>query len=227
MAPRRTMGTRMPAIGGVLLCGGQSRRMGQPKAWLPIAGEPLLCRVARQLAEVVAPVVVVAAPEQPLPPLPGDIRIVYDERPNRGPLQGMATGIRAVAEECEAVFVSACDVPLLRPSFIRTLCEQLGDELALVPWANHQAYPLSAIYRVSVLPTIDQFLREDRLRVRDLLLVVPTRYLTPADFATVDPQLESLCNVNTPEEYAQSLRTLGLEATADTLAERPEPAEDS
>ena len=57
-------------IAGIVLCGGQSKRMGKPKAWLPFGGELMLPRVVRILRTVVAPVVVVAAPDQDLPPLP-------------------------------------------------------------------------------------------------------------------------------------------------------------
>ena len=48
-------------VAGVVLCGGQSSRMGRPKAWLPITGELMLPRVVRLVSEVVSPVVVVAA----------------------------------------------------------------------------------------------------------------------------------------------------------------------
>ena len=51
-------------VGGIVLCGGQSTRMGRPKAWLPFAGELMLQRVLRLLGTVVQPIVVVAAPEQ-------------------------------------------------------------------------------------------------------------------------------------------------------------------
>src|SRR5438309_1987872 len=70
-------------VGGIVLCGGQSSRMGRPKAWLPIAGELMLPRVVRLLSQVVAPVVVVAAPEQDVPPLPAEVTLVRDEEQGR------------------------------------------------------------------------------------------------------------------------------------------------
>ncbi|HZZ79106.1 MAG TPA: nucleotidyltransferase family protein, partial [Gemmataceae bacterium] len=77
-------------VGGVILCGGQSSRMGRPKAWLPIGDEVMLPRIVRLLRETVAPLVVVAAAGQDLPELPADTKIVHDEQPGRGPLQGIA-----------------------------------------------------------------------------------------------------------------------------------------
>lgn len=66
-------------VAGIVLCGGMSQRMGRPKAWLPFGGELMLPRVVRLLSEVVSPVIVVAAPEQELPPLPAGIAVVRDE----------------------------------------------------------------------------------------------------------------------------------------------------
>ena len=53
--------------GGIILCGGQSTRMGSSKALLPFGAETMLQRVVRLLATVVSPIVVVAAAEQSLP----------------------------------------------------------------------------------------------------------------------------------------------------------------
>ena len=48
-------------VGGVILCGGRSSRMGRPKALLPFGEETLLTRMVRILSGVVDPIVVVAA----------------------------------------------------------------------------------------------------------------------------------------------------------------------
>src|SRR2546423_5298546 len=101
--------------GGIVLCGGQSSRMGRPKAWLPMAGELMLPRVVRLLGEAVSPIVVVAAPEQDLPPLPAEVKVVRDEEKGRGPLQGLAAGLTALQGEVDAAYASSCDVPFLRP----------------------------------------------------------------------------------------------------------------
>src|SRR5437764_7598096 len=98
-------------VGGIILCGGQSKRMGRPKAWLPFGGELMLPRVVRLLGEAVAPVVVVAAPGQDVPPLPAGVRVVRDEREARGPLQGLAAGLDALQGVADAAYVSSCDVP--------------------------------------------------------------------------------------------------------------------
>jgi molybdopterin-guanine dinucleotide biosynthesis protein A len=57
----------MAGIGGIVLCGGHSSCMGQPKSWLPFGNELLLPRVVRLLGEAVAAIVGVAARDQKVP----------------------------------------------------------------------------------------------------------------------------------------------------------------
>src|SRR5258708_825712 len=140
----------MIQVGGIVLCGGQSTRMGRPKAWLPFGDELMLPRVVRLLAEVVAPIVVVAAPGQDLPPLPSDVVVVFDSVQGRGPLQGLTTGLAALphgTETTDAAYVSSCDVPLLLPVFVRRVIELLGASEACVPQVHGFLHPLAAVYR--------------------------------------------------------------------------------
>src|SRR6516164_10798270 len=89
---------------GIILCGGRSSRMGRPKAWLQFGPELMLQRVLRILSEVVSPIVVVAAPEQEVPPLSPDVQIVRDEREGFGPLQGLAAGLQGLQGRAEAAY---------------------------------------------------------------------------------------------------------------------------
>ncbi len=109
-------------IAGIVLCGGESRRMGRPKLSLPFGPTSLLTRVVLTLKEVVEPVVVVAAADQTLPDdLPASTIITRDERPGLGPLGGLAAGFASLPEKTVAAFVSACDVPLLSADFVRRM----------------------------------------------------------------------------------------------------------
>lgn len=191
---------------GIVLCGGRSSRMGAPKAWLRIGDEHMLARVARIVAEVAGPVVVVAAPDQDVPPLPPGVRIVRDEIEGRGPLGGLAAGLAALEGEADVVYLSACDVPLLKPAFVRTVCDALHEARAAVPRAGGHLHPLAAAYSCDVLPVVRALLAADRLRMTDLLAAVPTHIIEAHEFADTDPGLDSLRNVNTPEEFADALR---------------------
>jgi molybdopterin-guanine dinucleotide biosynthesis protein A len=192
--------------GGIVLCGGQSKRMGRPKAWLPFAGELMLPRVVRLLSEVVNPVVVVAAPEQDVPPLPLDVLIVRDADKGRGPLQGLAAGLAALRDKADAAYLSSCDVPFLQPAFVRRLIDLLGDHAICVPRAGGYHHPLAAVYRLEVANAVARLLAEDRLRPFFLFEAVPTRVVEAHELAEVDPTLQTLRNLNTPEDYEAALR---------------------
>jgi molybdopterin-guanine dinucleotide biosynthesis protein A len=197
-------------VGGIILCGGQSKRMGRPKAWLPFGAELMLPRVVRLLGEVVSPIVVVAAPEQDVPPLTSEIAIVRDEERGRGPLQGLAAGLEALRGRADAAFASSCDVPFLRPAFVRRLIDLLGDHLIAVPRVGGYHHPLASVYRIDVAAAVRRLLAEDRLRPFFLFEAVPTRVVEPEELAEADPTFETLRNLNTPEEYEAALHDAGL-----------------
>jgi molybdenum cofactor guanylyltransferase len=199
----------MDRAGGIVLCGGKSSRMGRPKAWLPFGDEVLLHRVVRILREVLDPVVVVAAPSQELPSLPSTVLIARDDREHLGPLNGLATGLEALAGRAEVVYLSSCDVPFLRAAFVRRVIAELGTADVCIPETGGFKHPLAAAYRPRVLPIVRKLVAADRLRPVYLLDAVPTRILNETDLADADPGLASLRNVNTPEEYMVALRDAG------------------
>ncbi len=201
----------MLRVGGIVLCGGKSRRMGQPKAWLPFAGERMLPRVVRLVAAAVEPVVVVAAPGQDLPPLQAQITVLRDQKEDQGPLEGLRVGLEALQDRCDAVFLSSCDVPLLAPAFVRRLIDLLGEHVICVARDDDYLHPLAAVYRIGVGNTIPRLLTANRRRLIDLFDEVPTRIVTIGELVDVDPMLCSLRNMNTPEEFARALAEIDEE----------------
>jgi len=193
-------------IGAIVLCGGESRRMGSPKAWLPFLGEPMLLRVIGILQEVLDPLIVVAAPEQDLPELPPDVHIARDATPGQGPLQGLATGLAALANRADAAYVSSCDVPLLQTAFVRCLIDLLDDNDIVVPREDGFYHPLAAIYRTSILPGVEAALQAGERRVVAAFDRCRVRIVPVEDLRKVDPNLRSLQNVNTPDDYQAILK---------------------
>jgi molybdopterin-guanine dinucleotide biosynthesis protein A len=113
-------------VGGIVLCGGRSSRMGRPKAWLPFGVELMLQRVVRVVRAAADPVVVVAAPGQDVPPLPPEVEVVRDEVEGKGPLGGLAAGLAALDGKADAAYLSSCDVPFLKPEFVERVVSFLG-----------------------------------------------------------------------------------------------------
>lgn len=198
-------------VGGIVLCGGRSSRMGQPKAWLPFGEELMLPRVVRILSAVVEPIVVVAAPGQDVPPLPPSVTITRDPEEGRGPLQGLAAGLTGLANQCDAAYLSSCDVPFLQPAFVRRLMDLLGESSICVPHVGDYYHPLAAVYRTDVLPTVQELLTANRLRPVFLFESLPTRIVTADELREVDPVFQSLRNLNTPDDYQAALRDLNMQ----------------
>jgi molybdenum cofactor guanylyltransferase len=189
--------------GAVVLAGGRSTRMGRDKASLPFGHETLLQRVVRVLADCVAEVVVVARPGQDLPEMPRDVRLAHDEVEDRGPLGGLAPGLRA--SRAEAVFATACDAPFVDPRVVELLFARLGVADVSVAEAQGFTHPLCAVYRTRIAPQIDGLVAAERLRPVFLFDLVRTVRVTQPELVAIDPELRFLANCNTPEAYAAAL----------------------
>lgn len=196
--------------GAIVLCGGKSSRMGRDKATLPFGAEQMLQRVVRLISQVVDPttIVVVAAPGQQLPELPKPTIVTRDERPGRGPLEGIAAGMRSLPKLVDAIYATSCDVPLLAPEFVQCMFDSLSNNQIAVPFDGQFHHPLAAVYHTSILPIVQSLLDADELRPRALFARVATAYVPVDLLRSVDPKLATLMNLNTPEEYQAALQQL-------------------
>lgn len=199
-------------VGGIVLCGGKSTRMGTSKAMLPFGTETMLQRVVRLLDTVVSPIVVVAAREQMLPKLPDNIIVTHDEREERGPLEALRAGLKALPNFVDAAYVTSCDVPLLVPGFVERMVELLHDHDIAVMEIDGFPHPLSAVYRRDTLRHVESLLEKEKLRPVFLFDAVRTRRVRPEEMTKVDRDLRTLRNLNTREDYLAALREAGLAA---------------
>jgi len=206
------------ALGGIVLAGGKSSRMGLAKATLPFGPELMLQRVVRLLASVVSPIVVVAAPGQSLPPLPSNVLIATDEREARGPLEGLLAGLTAIQPYAEAAYATSCDVPLLAPGFVQAMSDRLGDADIAVPMEDGFAHPLAAVYRATLLTQIRELLAADQLRPAFLFDCVRTNRVSVEELRGADPTLATLRNLNRPDDYVAALRDAGFTVDPATVA---------
>ena len=198
--------------GAIVLCGGKSTRMGSSKALLPFGPETMLQRVVRLLTDVVSPIVVVAAVDQPLPELPPEVIVTRDEQAGRGPLEGLRAGLKALPTDIETAYVTSCDVPLLEPAFVHEMLDFANGFDVAVMDIDGFPHPLSAVYRRAVLPHVEDLLTANQLRPVFLFDRVKTRRIRP-DEITADPQLRTLRNLNTRDEYEQALADAGVRST--------------
>ncbi|MGH3782872.1 MAG: NTP transferase domain-containing protein [Pseudonocardiaceae bacterium] len=205
------VGRARDVASGVVLAGGRSSRMGTPKAELEWHGSTLLRRTMGVLARSVdGPLLVVRAAGQPLPEMPPHVDIVEDPEEGLGPLQGNAAGLAALAGRAQVAFVCSTDLPFLHPAFVRRVLSALSDDLDVVlPVARGYPQPLAAAYRVTLAPLVTDLVVAGDLRPAFLFRHERCRTLRLDDAALLkdpaldaaDPTLDSVINVNSPDDY--------------------------
>ena len=204
-------------VGGIVLCGGKSSRMGLPKAMLPFGAELMLERVVRLLSVEVSPIVVVAARGQTLPALSSDILVAHDQLEGRGPLEGLHAGLVALSDHAEAAYATSCDVPLLVPAFVRHMIDLLGEHQIAVPQEEQFYHPLAAVYRTSLIPDVQRLLDQDKLRPAFLFESVSTHCVGVDRLKDADRDLSTLANLNHPQQYLDALAKAGYSAADEVL----------
>ncbi len=199
----------MKGTAGIVLAGGRSSRMGTPKAALEWRGSTLLERVVHAVSRATGPVVVVRAPGQELPALPAGVAVAEDARPDRGPLEAMLAGMRAVPAEVGIVFVAAVDLPLLHPALVARIMRALVPGVdAAVPVVAGRPQPLAAAYRIGLLPLVGELADGPARRVGELLDRARVAWLDEAALladpavAAADPRLAGLADLDTPADLA-------------------------
>src|SRR4051812_6529431 len=199
----------MAKTAGIVLAGGRSSRMGSPKAALEWHGSTLLRRVCGIVGRAVdGPVVVVRAPGQELPTLPAAVELVEDAHEGRGPLQGLAARPAAGRDRAPVAYVPSTDVPLLHPRFVARVLAALDDDIDVVlPHVGGFPQPLAAAYRTALADTVERLIAEDRMRPAFLFEACRVRRLDAAALlgdpalAALDPDLDSVLNLNAPDDY--------------------------
>ena len=199
----------MYSSAGIILAGGQSRRMGRDKALLPLPGaehSSFVAHLAALLSELCCEVVIVtrdaAQASTYAPYLSPSVHLVSDQIPAAGPLMGLASGLRAI--QSSHALVTAVDMPFLQPALVAFLLSQSLDDQLLVPLVDAMPQVLLAVYPRTVLPLVEARLREGRRDPRSLLDLASVRYIEEELLRQADPDLRSFLNINTPTDLAQT-----------------------
>ena len=190
--------------------------MGSPKAALEWHGSTLLRRTVGLLSRSVdGPVVVVRAPGQALPTLPAGVEVLDDPAEGRGPLQGLAVGLTAVADRAGTAFLCSTDLPFLHVAYVRRVVRALDPAAhdlppyeIVLPHIHGFRQPLAAAYSTSLAPLVtalvtDGIIKPKLLLDRSRTLVLDeAALLEDAALRAADPELDSVVNLNEPADYA-------------------------
>jgi molybdopterin-guanine dinucleotide biosynthesis protein A len=189
------------SLAGVIVAGGESRRMGRDKATLPLpdGSGTMVERVVDVVSQRCSPVYVMAAPGQPLPALP--VQILRDEVRGLGPLPATGRGLRAAAAAgARYAFVAAVDMPSLRVDLIEELFRLAveTDAEVVLPWDGRSHY-LAAIYRTDLADRIDALVAAGARKMSDLIDASDSQQIVLTDSA-------ALTNVNSEDDLRAPVR---------------------
>lgn len=183
---------------GLVLAGGQSRRMGSDKARLRHGEDTQLAFAVRLLGEAVDEVFVSTRPEQEDDPERARFRRIVDRYDDLGPVAGILSAFDADPDA--AWLVLACDLPRVTPATIAALLagrDRTRPFTAFRSSVNGLPEPLCAIWEPAARPLVDAFVAEG--------LRCPRKMMIRAEAALLDqPDPDSLDNVNTREDLEKS-----------------------
>ncbi len=192
-----------PALFGLLLAGGHSKRMQRDKAVLPYAGQPQLVRAMAQLGPLVERAFVSVRPDQIDDPQRSAYEQIVDLQPGIGPLAGIQAALMAHPDR--AWLVLACDLPFLTVATLQHLIARRARTRLATAYRSRsdgQPEPLCAIYEPASRDALESWIASGRL--------CPRAWLAGADVELLDlPDGQALDNINTAQEYAAASRQVG------------------
>jgi len=191
--------TRVTA--GLLLTGGQSRRLGTDKSQVRRDGETLAARGARVLRAVCTPVL-------ELGPGTSGLDAIREDPPGTGPLAALAAGaaeLRTRGADAPAILL-AVDLPFVEPPLLELLAGTDAGDGIVVPVAGGVRQPTCALYSRAALRRAEELVVEGERALQALLGSSPVIEVAPAEWRAVAPS-HALDDLDTPEDVER----LGLD----------------
>jgi molybdopterin-guanine dinucleotide biosynthesis protein A len=181
----------------LILAGGNAKRFHRKrKAFITLKGKPLL----QWVIECVAPCVdtIFLSGNEDLASF--GYTVVQDVQSGLGPLAGFHAGISAIGTEY--TFVAGCDMPFIEPALVHHLFKRASGYSCCLPRKDEFIEPLCCVYNTEdVKKCIHTVVTNGKRRIWDLIQCLPNpQYISFEEVKTIDPDLLSFRNVNTPED---------------------------
>lgn len=185
----------------LILCGGRSKRMGRPKAFLPFGGTTMVEHLLATTRDIFNEVYLVTNDPDSFEHITDDI--VKDILPYRGPLGGILSGLLVSSNPYS--FVIACDMPLVNLKLIRQMAAQRHDTDVLVLSHKEGIEPLLGIYSKNCIKPLEESLFAGQLKVHDFLSGLKAKIFEYKDDFGSGAELPPFFNINTPQDYSTVL----------------------
>ena len=186
-------------IYGLVLAGGESRRMGRDKALLVRDGHSQLAHIAALLESITERVYVSSRQEQQDDPERSRFENIVDRYEGIGPIAGI---LSAMDTRPDADWlVVACDLPNIDEATLSFLIENSNSKQPFTAFkSNYDGLPepLCALYRCGSDAIIRRFVEDG--------IVCPRKILIRSDTLLLEqPNPAALDNINTPDDLASSV----------------------
>ena len=189
-------------ITAFILADGKSTRMGTDKAFLELAGRPLISH-ALELARAVSEEIKIVGDPKTFASFGAVIPDIY---PARGPLAGIHAALANTATDYNLIL--GVDLPFLQPHFLNYLITEARSSSAVVsvPSADGHLHPLCAVYRKQFGPITQAALEKGKNKIDSLFAGIVIRIIDEAELATNGFTPIQFRNLNTPEDWQQANR---------------------
>ncbi len=182
---------------GIILAGGKGSRINKDKALITLPdGGTLIQKCIKALEKTVPDILIVANSREPYQDC--DARLVEDLIKNKGPLGGIFTGLCYSTSHLN--FVIGCDMPFPQPRLVELLLSKCDDRDVVIPEAGGEVEPLFAAYSKNCLPVIVDHLRNNDLKIRNILAELKVERVGEKEIDKLDPRHLSFFNINTTED---------------------------
>lgn len=186
----------------MILAGGFSRRLGQDKGLIDLAGKPLILHVVDRVSKVVDETVVVVGSrvqKEKFESLSGHkANVVADKHEAQSPLVGALTGFESAKGEYSLLL--PCDTPFISSQIAQFLLDTCVNKGAVIPrWPSGYIEPLQAAYQTKLaLTAAKEALEQGKLDLRSMIARLRrVRYISTVVLRQMDPKLLTFFNINT------------------------------
>jgi len=194
----------------IVLCGGQSRRMGQDKGSMIIQNKPMIKHILSSLNHQINEAIIVLNNQDRITKYrefinPDDysynITFIEDEIKNKGPLSGIMTGLKHI--NSQYALVLPCDSPFTSKEYIKTIFSELDDSYqAIVPYDEindklKTSQPLHSIYNKNIVNIIEELINENSLQIKGLIKKIDTKFILIDNKKILKKEFR---NLNNPED---------------------------
>lgn len=182
-------------VSGVILAGGKSSRYGKNKAFAQIHGIPLIERVAGVLKILFRELIIISNNPEDYGYL--GLPVFEDIKKGLGPIGGIMTALHTMTTPYG--FVAACDMPFLSEKLIRHMLAIMEGYDIVAPKVGWRIEALHALYSRNCLPHMEGLIESGQYQMARLFPMVSVRYVEEEEARIYDPKMESLVNINSPE----------------------------